>query len=112
MTQLPKPLIVVGPKILLRHPSAVSSLQEMQPGSHFQTVLDSNANPKNVTKLIFCSGKHYYLLERERESRKFENCAIIRLEVSILCIFEFYVYNNISIVYYLKKSLINSCFEM
>lgn len=81
LTGLPKPLIVVAPKILLRHPQAVSTLQEMQPGNYFQAVLDSNVDPKNVNKVIFCSGKHYYFLEKERESKGVKDCAIIRLEV-------------------------------
>lgn len=86
LTKLPKPLIVVGPKILLRHPQAVSSLLDIQPGSHFQSVLDNNnANLQNATKLIFCSGKHYYFLQKEKEARKIDDVAIIRIEVSVFC---------------------------
>lgn len=34
-----KPLIVVGPKILLRHPTAVSSLIDLKPQTGFKTVI-------------------------------------------------------------------------
>ncbi|KAG8176487.1 hypothetical protein JTE90_017542 [Oedothorax gibbosus] len=81
ISKLKKPLIVVGPKVLLRHPLAVSSLQDMSPGTHFESVLtDESANAKNVKSVIFCSGKHFYLLQKEKEDRKLNDCAIVRLE--------------------------------
>lgn len=77
-----KPLVVVAPKILLRLPEATSSLDEMAPGTTFQTVMgDPGVSPGKVTKVVFCSGKHYYTLTKERENLKLQNVAIIRLEV-------------------------------
>lgn len=77
-----KPLIVVAPKILLRLPEATSTLAEMAPGSTFQPVLgDPVVSPKNVTKVVFCSGKHYYTLAKERENLKLQSVALVRLEV-------------------------------
>lgn len=77
-----KPLVVVAPKILLRLPEATSSLDEMAPGTTFQTVMgDPGVPPGKVTKVVFCSGKHYYTLTKERENLKLQNVAIIRLEV-------------------------------
>jgi probable 2-oxoglutarate dehydrogenase E1 component DHKTD1 len=77
-----KPLIVVAPKILLRLPEATSTLAEMAPSSTFQPVLsEPNVSSKGVTKVIFCSGKHYYTLLKERENLKLQNVAIVRLEV-------------------------------
>ncbi|XP_077194045.1 2-oxoadipate dehydrogenase complex component E1 isoform X1 [Paroedura picta] len=78
-----KPLIVASPKILLRLPAAVSSLLEMAPGTTFKPVIgDSSVDPKNVTKVIFCSGKHYYALAKQREmlEAKKQDTAIIRVE--------------------------------
>lgn len=77
-----KPLVVVAPKILLRLPEATSSLDEMAPGTTFLTVMgDPGVSLGNVTKVVFCSGKHYYTLIKERENLKLQNVAIIRLEV-------------------------------
>ncbi len=56
-----KPLVVAGPKTLLRSPDAVSTLAEMAPGTHFRPVLDDPlADAAQVRRLLFVSGKHYY----------------------------------------------------
>ncbi|XP_071800506.1 2-oxoadipate dehydrogenase complex component E1-like [Asterias amurensis] len=76
-----KPLIVASPKVLLRLPSAVSSLADMAPGTSFKPVIgDTKANPKEVDHVIFCCGKHYYDLIKEREQREAYTTAIIRIE--------------------------------
>ncbi|XP_010852399.1 PREDICTED: probable 2-oxoglutarate dehydrogenase E1 component DHKTD1, mitochondrial isoform X2 [Bison bison bison] len=78
-----KPLILVSPKTLLRLPAAVSTLQEMAPGTTFKPVIgDSSVDPKKVKSLVFCCGKHFYALMKQRESleaRK-HDFAIIRIE--------------------------------
>ncbi|XP_014639154.1 PREDICTED: probable 2-oxoglutarate dehydrogenase E1 component DHKTD1, mitochondrial isoform X2 [Ceratotherium simum simum] len=78
-----KPLIVASPKMLLRFPAAVSTLQEMAPGTTFKPVIgDSSVDPKNVKSLVFCSGKHFYALLKQRESleAKKHDFAIIQIE--------------------------------
>nr|XP_056703211.1 2-oxoadipate dehydrogenase complex component E1 [Euleptes europaea] len=78
-----KPLIVASPKILLRLPAAVSSLLEMAPGTAFKPVIgDSSVDPKNVSRVVLCSGKHYYALAKQREmlEEKKQDTAIIRVE--------------------------------
>uniref|UniRef100_A0A2I3GXA5 2-oxoadipate dehydrogenase complex component E1 n=1 Tax=Nomascus leucogenys TaxID=61853 RepID=A0A2I3GXA5_NOMLE len=78
-----KPLIVASPKVLLRLPAAVSTLQEMAPGTTFNPVIgDSSVDPKKVKTLVFCSGKHFYSLMKQRESLgvKKQDFAIIRVE--------------------------------
>ncbi|KAM6154805.1 2-oxoadipate dehydrogenase complex component E1 [Erethizon dorsatum] len=78
-----KPLIVASPKILLRFPAAVSTLQEMAPGTAFRPVIgDPSVDPKNVKTLVFCCGKHFYALLKQRESLgpKKHDFAIIRIE--------------------------------
>jgi len=79
-----KPLIIIGPKVLLRHPSAVSTMDEMLPGTMFRPVLPDPTvkDPQNVTRLVFMTGKHYYALDKERQTRGISNMAIVRLEVS------------------------------
>ena len=76
-----KPLIVMTPKSLLRKREAVSSLKELSKGS-FQTVLGEidALEPKQVTRIVACSGKVYYDLLVARRERRLDNVAIIRVE--------------------------------
>jgi 2-oxoglutarate dehydrogenase E1 component len=74
-----KPLIVFTPKSLLRHPKAVSSLKDLSDGQ-FNEVIDDNIAPKNVKKLVFCTGKFYYELLSEREKLKTDQVALVRIE--------------------------------
>lgn len=74
-----KPLIVFTPKSLLRHPKAVSNLDELANG-RFQEVIDDTINPDKVQKLVFCTGKFYYDLLAERDKLSREDVALIRLE--------------------------------
>ncbi|XP_012280360.1 probable 2-oxoglutarate dehydrogenase E1 component DHKTD1 homolog, mitochondrial [Orussus abietinus] len=83
-----KPLIIVGPKILLRHRAATSTLTEMCPGNRFKNVIgDETADETSVTKVILVTGKHYYALDEARKAQKIKNVAIVRLEC--LCPFPF-----------------------
>lgn len=76
-----KPLVIVSPKILLRHPSATSSLDEMSPGTSFKNIIgDDVVEPDKIEKIIFVSGKHYYALEQQRKKLATYNTAIIRIE--------------------------------
>ncbi|KAF4523201.1 hypothetical protein B566_EDAN002460 [Ephemera danica] len=76
-----KPLIVVGPKTLLRLPAASSKLSTMAPSTFFLPVIgDSEVSANNVTRVIMTSGKHYYSLESQRKSLGRKDVAIIRLE--------------------------------
>lgn len=65
-----KPLIVMSPKILLRHPEAVSSLEELTNGHFYEILPDQQAEPKKVEQLILCSGKVYYELNEQRQKIK------------------------------------------
>ncbi|XP_044101675.1 2-oxoglutarate dehydrogenase, mitochondrial isoform X1 [Neovison vison] len=80
-----KPLIIFTPKSLLRHPEARTSFDEMLSGTHFQRVIPEDGlaakNPENVKRLLFCTGKVYYDLTRERKARGMEEqVAITRIE--------------------------------
>jgi 2-oxoglutarate dehydrogenase E1 component len=74
-----KPLVVMTPKSLLRHPLAVSKLKDLTKG-YFQEVLDDGTNKKTSSRLIFCSGKIYYELFQRRQDLKSTDIGIIRLE--------------------------------
>ena len=79
-TDFRKPLVVFTPKSLLRHPSVVSSANELATGS-FQEVLDDPiADPKKVKSLVFCTGKFYYDLVAEREKLGRDDVAFVRIE--------------------------------
>lgn len=60
-----KPLFLISPKSLLRHPDCVSHLADMDRGTEFQSVLTSIPVDTGIRRLIFCSGKIYYDLQRK-----------------------------------------------
>jgi len=76
-----KPLIVLTPKSLLRHPRAVSQVDELAGGS-FREVVGETAPqaPDSVRRLVLCSGKLYYELAAAREQKKAQGVAIARVE--------------------------------
>ncbi|MEX6159112.1 2-oxoglutarate dehydrogenase E1 component [Providencia manganoxydans] len=76
-----RPLIVMSPKSLLRHPLAVSSMDELANGK-FQTVISEidEINPKDVKRVIMCSGKVYYDLLEQRRKNGQTDVAIVRIE--------------------------------
>ncbi len=76
-----KPLVVMSPKSLLRHPKAVSKTAELAEG-RFHEILDdaSVADRKKVKRVLLCSGKVYYDLFAEQERLGAKDVAIVRLE--------------------------------
>jgi 2-oxoglutarate dehydrogenase E1 component len=76
-----RPLIVMTPKSLLRHPEATSSLQDLADGQ-FQEVLPDNggAADAGISRVIVCSGKVYFDLVEYRRAHGLEDVAILRLE--------------------------------
>jgi 2-oxoglutarate dehydrogenase E1 component len=76
-----KPLIVMSPKSLLRHPRAVSTMEELAKGTFQEVIPDTLLkDPKKVETLALCSGKIYYDLLEEREKQKSERTALVRVE--------------------------------
>lgn len=77
-----KPLIVMTPKSLLRHPMCRSSMDEMGPGTRFRRFLPDEdvQSADDVKRLVLCTGKVYYDLLQERESRGITDVAIARVE--------------------------------
>ncbi|MEZ5173352.1 MAG: 2-oxoglutarate dehydrogenase E1 component [Bacteroidia bacterium] len=78
--EIRKPLIIFSPKSLLRLPACVSTLEDLATGKFKETFDDVQVKAGQVNKLIFCSGKIYYDLLEERESRGISDTAIIRIE--------------------------------
>ncbi|GAC14294.1 2-oxoglutarate dehydrogenase E1 component [Aliiglaciecola lipolytica] len=76
-----KPLIVMSPKSLLRHPLAISSFDELTDGI-FHNVIDEidDIKSEDVKRVIMCSGKVYYDLLEQRRKNEQSDIAIIRIE--------------------------------
>ncbi|MDB6169101.1 MAG: 2-oxoglutarate dehydrogenase component [Verrucomicrobia bacterium] len=88
-----KPLVVMSPKSLLRHPAATSRIEDFTSVS-FQEIIDDRqflttgsgtrapfaGGIKAPERLIICSGKVYYDLVDYREKNKIADTAIVRLE--------------------------------
>lgn len=80
-----KPLVVASTKSLFRHKLCKSPLSALGPGERFQRLIlerdpEIAANPDQVDRLIFCSGKVYYELVEKREELGLKNVAIVTLE--------------------------------
>lgn len=75
-----KPLIIMSPKSLLRHPAATGSVDELAEG-RFQAVIDDERPTRiKVTRVVLCAGKIYYDLLQARNQANIEQVALIRLE--------------------------------
>ncbi len=75
-----KPLIVFTPKSLLRHPKAVSTVEEFTNGSFQMLIDDDSVKVNDVKSVVFVTGKFYYDLLEERDSLKRTNVALVRVE--------------------------------
>jgi 2-oxoglutarate dehydrogenase E1 component len=75
-----KPLVIFSPKSLLRHPEAHSTFDELATGSFRRVIPDASVDPKDVTKVLLCTGKVYYDLEAARKKQGRSDVAILRLE--------------------------------
>ncbi|WP_417434621.1 2-oxoglutarate dehydrogenase E1 component [Idiomarina abyssalis] len=76
-----RPLVVMTPKSLLRHPLAVSEMDDLADVGFQNAIAEiDDLNPKKVKRVVFCSGKVYYDLLKERREREQEDVALIRIE--------------------------------
>jgi 2-oxoglutarate dehydrogenase E1 component len=75
-----KPLVVMSPKALLRHPLCVSPVEELYSGGFREIIDEAQADPKKVKRVLMCTGKLYYdLLARQQEEKR-KDVAIVRIE--------------------------------
>jgi 2-oxoglutarate dehydrogenase E1 component len=85
-----KPLILMTPKSLLRHPMAISRAEDFTDGSTFHRVLWDDAQKGNSTlklksddkikRVVLCSGKVYYDLLAERDAQGLDDVYLLRVE--------------------------------
>jgi len=85
-----KPLIMMTPKSLLRHPMCISTAEDFTDGSTFHRVLWDDAQKGNSTqklkaddkirRVVLCSGKVYYDLLAERDAQGLEDVYLLRVE--------------------------------
>lgn len=75
-----KPLVVMSPKSIFRHPLCISDKADFKTGTSFQEVIDDPKATKSAKKVIFCTGKIYFDILQERESMKDKSTAIVRIE--------------------------------
>lgn len=75
-----KPLIVMSPKSLLRHPKVLSPIKDFTKGGFKEVLDDDFATKKTAKKILLCTGKLYYeLLEKQQKDQR-KDIAIVRLE--------------------------------
>jgi multifunctional 2-oxoglutarate metabolism enzyme len=78
-----RPLVVMTPKSLLRHPMATSHVEELANGG-FKPVLDDPTLPgsrEEVTRLVLCSGKLFYDLTGHPSRSESRHVALGRVEL-------------------------------
>jgi 2-oxoglutarate dehydrogenase E1 component len=78
----PRPLVIMTPKSLLRHPRAAATLQDLASGT-FQPVLDDHVARQRadaITRLVLCSGKVYVDVVSSPEYEQARELALVRVE--------------------------------
>ena len=88
MREFRKPLIIMSPKSLLRHPKVISTNKDLSEGQFFEVLPDTTASAKVVETLVFCSGKIYYEIMDGKEATlavadskaRAESVGVVRVE--------------------------------
>lgn len=75
-----KPLVVMTPKSLLRHPQVVSTFEDLAAGEFKRIMPDAIEKERPISRVLMCSGKVYYDLAEEREQSGRDDVAILRVE--------------------------------
>lgn len=80
-----KPLVVMAPKVIFRHPECQSQLADFGPDSTFKSILDDPLRQtveqrQQVDTVVLCSGKIYFTLNEIRQKEHMNNVALIRIE--------------------------------
>jgi 2-oxoglutarate dehydrogenase E1 component len=101
-----KPLVLMTPKSLLRHPMCISEAADFTTGSSFHRVLWDDAQKGNsdlklkpdakIKRVVICSGKVYFDLLAERDKRGADDVYLLRLE-------QFYPFPALSLVKELER---------
>jgi probable 2-oxoglutarate dehydrogenase E1 component DHKTD1 len=80
-----KPLVVMSPKVIFRHPECQSELADFAPDTSFKSILDdpiikTPEQRAQVDTVVLCSGKVYFTLNELRTKEQMDNVALIRIE--------------------------------
>ena len=77
-----KPLVIMTPKSLLRHPLAKSEASEFQGDNHFMRIKSDmkEIDDEKVKRLVLCSGKVAYDLMQRRDEAELDDVSIVRIE--------------------------------
>jgi 2-oxoglutarate dehydrogenase E1 component len=77
-----RPMVVMTPKSLLRHPKATSVVADLTEGG-FRHVLDDPTvdDPSTVERLVLCSGKIYYDIQSHERRSEAADTAVARQEL-------------------------------
>ena len=77
-----KPLVIMTPKSLLRHPMAKSPKEEFLGDHHFMRIKSdlTQIDDKKVRRLVLCSGKVAYDLMEKRDAEGLKDVSIVRIE--------------------------------
>ena len=77
-----KPLIIMTPKSLLRHPMAKSAREDFLGDAHFKRIVSDTTDiaDDKVERLVLCSGKVAYDLIEARDKAGLDNTSIVRIE--------------------------------
>jgi len=75
-----KPLVIMTPKSLLRHPQAVSPLSSITEGKFEEIIDDASVDKTKVSRVLLSSGKVYYDLLKARAEKKITHVALVRFE--------------------------------
>ena len=75
-----KPLVVLTPKSLIRHPRVLSEIQDLSTGNFQELLEDPMDHPRDIRRIVLCSGKVYYDLLEQRERDRRHDVTLVRLE--------------------------------
>ncbi len=80
-----KPLVILTPKSLLRHPDCISPISDFIGETTFQEIIDDSLftdakAAKKVERVLFCTGKIYYDLLAQQRKQNDGTVAIVRVE--------------------------------
>ena len=109
MRNFRKPLFVMTPKSLLRHPKAVSPLKHLSKGAFLNILLENRSfNYKEIQVFFMCNGKVYYDLREFLDQNGKEHIPVIRFEQIYPFPHEdfmniFHLFPNFKRIYYVQE---------
>lgn len=81
LSEMKKPVVLMSPKSLLRHPSATSNTDDLSKGKFMPFIQDLEMTDSgSIKRLVVCSGKVYYDLLKHRKENDIKDVGIARLE--------------------------------